>query len=57
MEPCNIVAKKYKDWTRLLKVKMLYFQALSHFFQGANAEEMGKHGEMVCSVGGIPDFQ
>ena len=30
MEPCNIVAKKYKDWSRLLKVKMLYFQALSH---------------------------
>ena len=29
-DPCSIIAKKYKDWPKLLRVKMLYFQALSH---------------------------
>ena len=29
-EPCNIIAKKNKDWPKLLKMKTLYFQAISH---------------------------
>ena len=30
MEPCNVINKKHKDWLRLLKIKIHYFQAMSH---------------------------
>ena len=29
-DPCSVIGKKYKDWPKLLRVKTLYFQALSH---------------------------
>ena len=30
VEPCNVINKKHKDWLRLLKIKIHYFQAMSH---------------------------
>ena len=29
-EPCIVIAKKYKEWPKLMKIKVLYFQAISH---------------------------
>jgi tyrosine-protein phosphatase non-receptor type 23 len=45
---CNVIAKKNRDWTKLLKFKVLYYQAIAHFYQGAHAEEMGKYGELIA---------
>ena len=30
VDPCNVISKKHKDWARLLKIKIHYFQAVSH---------------------------
>ena len=30
VEPCNVIAKKNKDWAKLLKIKVAYFQTIAH---------------------------
>ena len=40
VDPCNVISKKHKDWPRLLKIKIHYFQAVSHVSCKAGANNL-----------------
>ena len=40
VDPCNVISKKHKDWPRLLKIKIHYFQAVSHVSCEAGANNL-----------------
>jgi tyrosine-protein phosphatase non-receptor type 23 len=45
---CVVIAKKNRDWPKLLKFKVFYYQSIAHYYQGACAEEIGKYGELIA---------
>lgn len=57
-EPCSVITKKNKDWLKLLKIKVVYFQALAHVSQFTRGKHLShfvtlKHNLHFCVFGGL----